>query len=165
MAYYKIFDDDALLRIKAEMDKRMDVFNRFLELSRKYGFQTATYSDTRSLGLKLLGFSNEGEKLDFDKSKFKQVKDSKGNYRSIPKKSNKAFWKEIGEDYEFLSKQPFTYDGLLSELDSDNLNVNDINLLPAKKVIIFTTVNPIRDKKPCVIEILSSEYQQLIGSE
>lgn len=158
MAFYKITDQEIIAKVTEYRDLRISILDKMRQLATKYGFESACYADHRELGLWLAGFVIKDTK-ELDNSKWKWFVRKDGYFQVSPKKSNRKFYKELKDEYEYLVDTPFRYDEQLKLLDKVNwLAVKDIYF--ADDAIFFETDFLLSNTHDYVQEILSSEFNK-----
>lgn len=162
--YYKITDKAALEEFKAILQKKSDVSQRMLDFARRLGFENSIASDTRAFGLCLVGFDNPKENADLQH--FKRSKEG----RFTPRKSPKAFYHAIADEYEVLAgargEMPFTYDEMDRLLIKNHCYYSHDWFIPNgivqdEDAIAFYTNNKPAQTHDYTIEITASEYHAI----
>lgn len=162
--YYKITDKTIIEQFKAILQKKSDVSQQMLAFANRLGFESALASDTRSFGLCLIGFANPKEGTDLQHFKLSK----EGRY--TPKKTPKAFYQTIADEYETLAGargvMPFTYDEMDRLLIKNHYYYSPGWFIPTaivqdEDVIAFCTDGAPAQTHDYTIEITASEYQAI----
>lgn len=162
--YYKITDKAVVEQFKAILQKKSDVYQQMLDFAHRLGFEGAIASDTRAFGLCLAGFANPKEGTDLQYYK----RSKEGRY--TPKKTSKAFYQTIADEYEALvgarGVMPFVYDEMDRLLIKNHHYYSPGWFVPTgiaqdEGVIAFCTNDAPAQTHDYTIEITASEYQAI----
>lgn len=107
-AYYKITDPQIVAQIKEWGKSRNKIVKQISDFAHSLGFESCRIHDSRRFGIHLHCFCEPTDSVDL--SNYKLI--SKEDKTYLPKKSNKAFYRTIAEQFEYLSgvkTAPFNY--------------------------------------------------------
>lgn len=165
--YYKIEDKQVLEQFHSLLAKKQAVLNRANNLAKDLGFEKCIGHNSRTYGINLEAFASPmTANLQFYKTRI--GKDREIQY--IPKKSCRAFYKNIKEEFEFLNgygrlQAPFSYDEIDTLIIKNN-NHGWNSVRPcidfSDDVIIFKVENKPVEIYEHTEEIKASDYYRIL---
>lgn len=165
--YYKIEDKQVLARFHALLGKKQAIGERMLRLARDLGFEECIGYNSRVIGINLEAFAGPTTaNLQFYKTRI--GKDRETQY--IPKKSCRAFYNSIKDEFEYLNgygklKVPFSYDDIDTLIVKNNDHGRD-SVRPviqySDDVIIFRVKGKPVEIYDHTVEIKASEYYRIL---
>lgn len=164
--YYKIEDKQVLAQFHGAIDRKHAIIERMLKLANDLGFDSCVGDHSRTYGICLQAFTKPTTaNLQFYKTRIGKNRET----QYIPKKSCRAFYNSIKDEFEYLNgygslKVPFSYDEIDTLIVKNNNRGWD-SVRPiieySNDVIIFKVKgNPV-EIYDHTVEIKASEYYRI----
>lgn len=161
MAFYKITDPATVEIINNEIKRSNELTDSMLKMAKEHGFQEIVIYDSLRYGINLHGFMVGSDDIVVDRTKWKSTATHRGDVYT-PKKTNKAFYREIKEQYEYFLDPKFSYSLLISTYSKVYAPFKTYvfdEQADGTAIVYLETPQLLEQPTDVVIEVLSAEFK------
>jgi len=161
MAFYKITDPATVETINNEIKRSNELTDSMLKMAKEHGFQEIVIYDSLRHGITLNGFMVDNDDTVVDLTKWKSRVTASGTVYT-PKKTNKAFYREIKEQYEYFLDPKFSYSLLISTYSKVYAPFKTYiydEQADGTAIVYLETPQLLEQPTDVVIEVLSAEFK------